>query len=462
MIDLFNSLLFVILFHLILCFHNPRIFIFTVPVCFWFCFIKQNKTEIPRLRGWIPFFLPGVFSTISFYKNPSNMLKQISKHYNITSFKIFNNRWICILDNDILSKLDPDDFENVYDQEKIYFSKPLHIVDSFANFNRTINSIKVFTIKDVQTVRNSIRKIIEPQLRDNDVNLKKLVFNLVVNLVLDSVLEQDTKNSLSSKFYDSFYVLFDQFSNGENKIENKSLQLEILVNVLKLEYQRLVTTRRSIFENKPPKALQKIKQDEYMPDIIGYYLYQDDEKIVDIIHKMIISYTYYPVLACYLAILHLIRHQSTKEMLRVYLHHYVPCVISEEEIRATVMECIRYYSPAVVLKKCKRDTLIGNYDVEKDSLTLISPYLENFDATKFDHPEEFEPKRWINNNVNNLAIGNCPFKRESIDFVANIISILLRDYKFLNNTGIPYVYRDNVDLPNCSVRLSLCKSRSSM
>jgi cytochrome P450 len=58
-------------------------------------------------------------------------------------------------------------------------------------------------------------------------------------------------------------------------------------------------------------------------------------------------------------------------------------------------ESLRLYPPAwIMMRQARQDSKLGDYDIPKNSLVLISQYVTHHDPRFFPDPERFDPDRW--------------------------------------------------------------------
>lgn len=102
--------------------------------------------------------------------------------------------------------------------------------------------------------------------------------------------------------------------------------------------------------------------------------------------------------AWYLLSMHPEAEERLQAELKTVLDGRVPTVNDARKLSYTEMvlsETLRLYPPAWVIgREAKRDTTIGNYQVPKGSVPLMSQYVMHRDPRYFSEPERFDPDRW--------------------------------------------------------------------
>lgn len=71
--------------------------------------------------------------------------------------------------------------------------------------------------------------------------------------------------------------------------------------------------------------------------------------------------------------------------------------------RAVVDEAMRLYPPAWMIgRKCMKDDVIGPYSVKGGEFVLVSPYMTHRNPKLWDHPDSFDPDRFLDGRSDGL------------------------------------------------------------
>jgi cytochrome P450 len=98
------------------------------------------------------------------------------------------------------------------------------------------------------------------------------------------------------------------------------------------------------------------------------------------------------------------RHPAVEEKLVEEIDRVIgsgtPTVQHQEALpytEAIIQEALRLFPPAYVIgREAVRDCVIGGYDVPAGTTLFMSPWVLHRDPRYFEHPEEFDPVRWLN------------------------------------------------------------------
>ncbi|EDV52846.2 cytochrome P450 307a1 [Drosophila erecta] len=84
---------------------------------------------------------------------------------------------------------------------------------------------------------------------------------------------------------------------------------------------------------------------------------------------------------------------------------------------ASILEVLRYSSSPIVPHVAMEDTVIKGYGVTKGTVVFINNYVLNMNESYWNHPEQFDPERFLENKyTNNKENGlKCDDNRRSLD-----------------------------------------------
>ncbi|XP_055526413.1 cytochrome P450 315a1, mitochondrial [Wyeomyia smithii] len=147
----------------------------------------------------------------------------------------------------------------------------------------------------------------------------------------------------------------------------------------------------------------------------------------------------------------LAKHQTVQEKVRFSIIQSGD--LESPLIRATVKETLRMFPVAPFIGRfLDQDSIIGGYNIPKNTLALLSLYSAGRDETNFLRPNEFIPQRWMRGNERSesyqpfnvnaslpFAMGSrsCVGRRIALYQMHFLLSKLLQHYKItVDNTEV--------------------------
>jgi cytochrome P450 len=103
-----------------------------------------------------------------------------------------------------------------------------------------------------------------------------------------------------------------------------------------------------------------------------------------------------------------------------------------------IKEALRLHAPGPLLpRKSREDCTIMGYDIPKDTNIYINVFAISRDPHYWDNPEEFNPERFANNNVNYngtyfefIPFGGGRRRCPGITFSASLLEIALANFLY--------------------------------